>query len=265
MSAVDVKNIHPFKCQYTIGSLVTNLEEYEEMRRSFQLAGFTGDKTEFIYVNNTKSNEYDAYQGLSKVITAAQGEYIILCHQDILLTHDKEPVLAARIKEMNKKYPLWAVLGNAGGYSKPGIVYRRISDPGTNNASDGDFPCKVRSLDENFLLLKSAANLGFSHDLAGFHMYGTDICLQAELKGFNSYVIDFHLTHKSSGARNKSFYLAKKNFIHKYRLAFQGRFIRTTCTYFYLSSSSLLTRVIQPKYMDKLIRRWAKRFSRWLG
>lgn len=262
MIAIDSNNLTPFKYKYTVGTLVTDLGEYQEMLQSFEQAGFTKDKAEFIYINNTQTNQYDAYQGLNKLITAAQGEFIILCHQDILLTDDHEIELDARIKEMQQKDPHWAILGNAGGYNKPVTLYRRITQPGESNASCGDFPCKVRSLDENFLLLKTEANLGLSRDLSGFHMYGTDLCVQADLKGWNAYVINFHLTHKSSGTRNKGFYAAKKAFIKKYCRAFQGRFVRTTCAYFYLSSSRFLTWVIQFKYIEKRIRYLARRLSR---
>ena len=263
MTAVDVNNIAPFKYKYTIGTLVTDLKEYQEMLLSFEQAGFTQDQAEFIFVDNTSSNQYDAYQGLNKIITAAQGEYIILCHQDIVLTHDKERVLSTCIEQITQQDSDWALLGNAGGYNKPHIQYRRITDPLTSNASQGDFPCKARSLDEDFILLKAEANLGFSKNLTGFHLYGTDICLQADLKGFNAYVINFHLTHKSSGSRSKAFYSSKKALIKKYCHAFRGRFINTTCTYFYLSSSRWLTWLIQSRYMDKRIRRWSKRFIRW--
>jgi len=261
--AIDVEKTQLFAYQYTVATLVSHATEYQEMLSSFSQAGFDRDKTEFLFINNASGNRYDAYQGLNKFITSAQGKYIILCHQDILLSNDREPKLAQCIQAVTEQDPHWGVLGNAGGYNKPHVRYRHIIDPVGKSIIKKGLPISVRSLDENFLVLRAEANLGFSEDLSGFHMYGTDICLQAEFKGCRAYVIDFLLTHKSSGKRGQDFYKDKKAFIKKYTSAFKGRFIATTCTYFYLSGTRWLTHMFQSKYIDKQIRRWVKRFARW--
>ena len=64
----------------------------------------------------------------------------------------------------------------------------------------GELPAKVHTLDENFIVVRRAANLSLSHDLDGFHLYGTDLCLIADVLGGNRYVIDFHFA--ASGRRN---------------------------------------------------------------
>ena len=67
-------------------------------------------------------------------------------------------------------------------------------------------PLKAISVDESFVVMKSTANLATSSDLSGFHLYGTDICLLADIRGFNTYIIDFLFIHKSTGKPGNSFY-----------------------------------------------------------
>src|SRR5690606_18517163 len=133
-------------------------------------------------------------------------------HQDILLNFDKRKELEQRINELDARDPQWAVAGNAGAAGLNHIVYH-ISYPGGTTQYKGTFPLKAQSLDENFILLKNSCGLSFSMDLAGFHLYGTDICLQAAGKGYHCYVIDFHLLHKSRGNPDASFEDLQKRLI----------------------------------------------------
>ena len=55
----------------------------------------------------------------------------------------------------------------------------------------GELPAKVHTVDENFIVVRRATNLSLSHDLDGFHLYGTDLCVIADILGGNCYVIDF--------------------------------------------------------------------------
>ena len=235
-TGVEIDSIPASLIRYSICTLMSNQEEYAEMTQSFIKAGFDLSFCEYLYVDNSKQNKYDAYKGLNKFLTLAKGKYIILCHQDVLLNYDNIEVLEQRMLEMDAKDSNWAVLGNAGAGGIKNIVYKLSNEQG-ELFSRGTVPQQVLSLDENFLLLKKEANLSFSSNLNGFHFYGTDICLVAKVLGYTTYVIDFNLVHKSEGKLDPSFERIKKELIKKYLSAFDGRYIQTTMTNFYLSGS----------------------------
>jgi hypothetical protein len=98
-------------------------------------------------------------------------------------------------------------------------------------------PLVTKTVDENFIVVKNSANLALSNNLSGFHMYGTDICLVADILGFKSYIIDFNIIHKSNGNVGKAFYKNRKEFLKKYNYALRGRFMSTTITRFYISGN----------------------------
>jgi hypothetical protein len=223
---------------YSICTVVTRHEDYLAMLRSFRAKGFVGTDCEFLYVDNTTGNSYDCFNAYNLFFTIARGRYIVLCHQDIRLLNDGRQQLDRILTELTKADPCWALAGNAGGVH-PGRLALRITDPGRNNDRIGDLPARVGSLDENFIIARGAANLAVSADLEGFHFYGTDICLIADVLGYNAYVIDFHLKHCSAGTHDESFFLAKERLIEKYGRAFRSRWVQTTCAVMFLSKSSI--------------------------
>lgn len=227
-----------FAFEFSVCTLVTDLNEYKEMRDSFTAGGFTADICEYLYIDNSSKNTFEAYAGLNRFLREAKGEYIILCHQDILLEKHSIDDLRTRISEMDKADPYWGVLGNAGSVN---IKYRAVhlSQSFEQKSKEKYLPIRVQTLDENFIIVKSSANLALSVDLEGFHFYGADICLIADVLGYNCYVIDFKLLHKSEGNDDKKFYLLKRKLIRKYAKAFRSRFIGTTVTRFYISGSRL--------------------------
>ena len=228
----------PFK--FSICTLVTRPEEYAGMVESFAQAGFSTDDCEYLFISNANGNQHDAYSGYNHFLQAAQGEFIILCHQDIVLCHDRREILAQRIRELDALDPAWALLGNAGGTQRFGlpVLAIGISHP-TGREKIGSFPLRVDSLDENFILARRAANLCLSHDLSGFHFYGTDLCQLAQMAGRTAYAVDFHLRHKSLGTFDETFFQARDRFIEKYRQQLKGRTILTTTGPVYLSGNSL--------------------------
>ncbi len=214
------------------------MHEYEEMVSSFKQAGFNSSECEFLYIDNSSQNYTDAYKGLNRFLHYAKGKYIIICHQDILLNKDRMENLDEKLGELDHLDPNWAACGNAGAAGPNYIVYH-ISYPNDVFKHKGSFPLKVSSLDENFLLVKSEARLAVSNDLQGFHLYGTDLVLNAELRGYTSYAIAFNLTHKSYGNKDKSFYDTRKKMISKYNHFFRNRWIQSPSTVFHLSGSIL--------------------------
>jgi hypothetical protein len=239
--------------RYSICTLVTNKDQYDGMLSSFADHGFNESDCEFIQIDNSNTNQYDAYQGLNLFLTVARGEYIIICHQDILLIDDRVK-LDAVLEDLDRRDPAWALCGNAGGQSM-GKLAIRITDPHGADQRSGTLPVRVRSLDENFLLVRRCANLPVSSDLSGFHLYGADICILAEIIGRSAYVVDFHLAHISPGKRDRSLAVSRRNLARKYSRAFSGRWVRTTCELIYLSSDPWLSRLLSSSISQRLILR----------
>lgn len=239
--------------RFSICSLVTDLGEYAEMVESFRERGFGGPDCEFLYLDNSESNTFDAFAGYNLFLARASGDYLILCHQDILLLEQGRPELERRLAELDALDPAWALCGNAGGVDG-GRLAIRITDPHGADQSTGTFPARADALDENFIVARRDSNLALSHDLSGFHLYGTDLCIVADMLGRTAYVIDFHLRHKSAGKTDAGFYAARRAAIAKYRRAFRTRWIRTTCTAFLVSGTPLLGRVLSTR-LGRLFRR----------
>lgn len=253
---------------YSICTLVTNKQQYIDMLESFKDAGFTEDRCEYMYIDNTEQNKYDAYSGVKQFLNLAKGKYIILCHQDLILHKDKVEKLDAVINEISRIDPNWALLGNAGG-TVPGQQAYLLTEFEGNHLERGKLPFKVNSLDENFILVNKEANISISNDLQGFHMYGTDLCIIANILGYSCYVVDFHLWHLGGASTEapkiegkhatNTFDTMRKKIIVKYQRAFSPRFIQTTCTIFYVSSSKIKNFLFNNKHVFSL----QKRFHRW--
>jgi hypothetical protein len=156
--------------RYSICTLVTDPERYSDLVSSFIAHGFAPTECEFLYLDNSAGNRFDAYQGVNLFLRVALGDYIIICHQDIELLNDGRDRLDAVIGELDKIEPTWGVFGNAGGLPSGGLA-RRISDPqAEDDRQGGPFPIPVVSLDENFIVVRADANIAASADLRGFHL-----------------------------------------------------------------------------------------------
>lgn len=245
-----------YEYQYSICTMVTDLAEYDEMKNSFSKAGFGESDCQFLYADNSRANQFDAYKAINRFLREARGRYIIICHQDILVEHDNRSVLENRIHEITEMDQEWGLLGNAGA-SNLYAVSMVITENG-RLIKKGVLPARVSSLDENFLLIKAEANLGVSNDLNGFHLYGTDICLIAECMGRNSWAIDFNITHKSPGRMNPSFYDISAKLQKKYNRFFRGRYIKTTITRFYIGAGPLWSAIMNLGLVKNIVRLFDK-------
>lgn len=230
--------IEDFNYRFSICTLVSKPAQYQEMVDSFISAGFDTTFCEYLCIDNTEANIYDGYSGLNRFLREARGKYVILCHQDIVLNDHNCSDLELRIAQMDSLDPNWAILSNAGGINFKYLAMHLIQKCG-NKLIETVLPLKAQTVDENFILVKKEANIALSHDLRGFHMYGTDICLISHTLGFNSYIIDFNLTHKSNGTVDHRFYAEKMNLMLKYRRAFKARYLATTITRMYISGNRI--------------------------
>lgn len=209
-----------YQVKYSICALVTDQKEYGEMRASFLQGGFGGEDCEYLFIDNSKGNQADAFAGYNFFLGTARGRYIILCHQDILLKFDDRKVLEERLRQLDGLDPAWGLAGNAGGTGRHQFAFHLTQPVGEVNT--GGLPTRAESLDENFIIVKNEANLCLSRDLTGFHLHGTDLCQIARVLGWNAWVIDFNVFHKSMGNFDESFYQASRQIEEKYQRALQG-------------------------------------------
>ncbi len=249
----DVTLLPEARARFTICTLVTNPEQYSAMVESFTAQGFDPVNARYLYVDNTKSNAFDAYAGLNRMIAQSETPFIILCHQDLTLITAGFETLVARLAELEVLDPDWAVAGNAGATGK-GRYAMHITSRDGRVTKLGVLPAKVESLDENFIILKRAACLGFSKDLNGFHLYGTDIVIQARLRGYASYVIDFHLHHHGEGRMDQSFFECQMALETKYSRLFRSRYFQGVCRRILLTPSRFRLAVQHFKSRRKLRR-----------
>jgi hypothetical protein len=245
--------------RYSICTMVTRPEQYEAMVASFEAAGFREPLAEYLYLDNTSSNRLDAYAAIRRFLQAARGDYVILCHQDIVLHADRIERLEASIRELDRLDPSWGLLGNAGGEA-PFRTVARITDPNGERTAAG-LPRAVHSLDENFILLRRDCTPGVSRDLEGFHFYGLDLCRQAALRGYRAYVVDFHLKHLSAGRRDGAFREARARVVAKYRRALASGYFQTTVTTVYLSGSRVWSAILN----SELVMKWRRSLQKRLG
>lgn len=224
----------PGRPTYSICTVVTRPSEYAEMCASFAAHGFSPEDTEYLHIDNSQGNVADAFSAYNAFLTEAKSPYTILCHQDVLLLEDDRVRLDAIIAELHALDPRWGLFGNSG--PKPdGKLATRITDPHLPNwNTGGPFPVRVVNLDENFIVVRRDANLAVSHDLEGFHLYGPDLCMIAEILGLHAYVVDFHLLHKSHGNKDETFFQSRLAFRRKYDRAFRSRWLQipTLCPMF---------------------------------
>jgi hypothetical protein len=225
-------------------TFVTDPDAYREMRGSFERAGFTPENASFVELRSGGgADEPEPYSTITELVATVREPFFILCHQDVRLDsgHGIEDLREA-VRELEARDDRWAVAGNAGG-SRSLRLIRAVTDPhggGSNHA----LPARVHSLDENFLVIRSGTGAGCSPGLAGFHLYGTDLCLNALATGGRPYVIDFHLRHLSAGTRDDGYYAARNRFVSHWNRRCGARYVRTSVEVLFLSRWGLLRRVL---------------------
>jgi hypothetical protein len=231
---------HGGRATYTVCTIVTRPDHYAQMCASFEAHGFTRADTDYLYADNTGGNALDAFQACNRFLLEARSPYVIICHQDIRLVDAGRRQLDDIVADLDRRHPGWGLFGNAGAKAD-GELAIRITDPSlTDVARGGPFPVEVVSLDENFIVIRAAANLAVSHDMQGFHFYGADLCLIADILGCSAHVVDFHLLHHSGGTIDGAFLAARTRMGQKYRRAFRSRWVFVvTLRPFFVSGSSL--------------------------
>jgi hypothetical protein len=133
----------------------------------------------------------------------AKTDLVVLAHQDVYLPSGWADSLRGVVDLLAKTDPNWGVLGvwgvNKASEGGTGFLYCTSEMRQLGNVFTG--VREVRSLDEVLLIIRKSSNLRFDEQLPGFHMYGTDICLEAHRRGMKSYAIPAFCIHNTDGYR----------------------------------------------------------------
>ena len=223
--------------EYCIVVCVNNKALYDSFVKTISLTKLID--YEIIFVDNF-DNKYNIPEALNQGIFLAHGDILIFCHQDILFPPFWLDRLIELIDTVNGLDPKWGLLGVMG-VKQNGFFAGNIRDPHTC-VKIGSLPCEVASLDEVCLILRKDSSLQFDEKLGGFHLYGADICLQANQMGLKCYAIDAPFEHLSPGNIDDSFYEIAEKLRSKWSCVKRAPYvIETTCGVFQLKDGLTAT------------------------
>jgi hypothetical protein len=155
-------------------------------------------------------------------IARAKGEYLVFVHQDVYLAEGWACKLKQTLDFLAWQDPNWGVLG-MWGMSPAGVgVGYLYCVAGIRLLGESFHGCReVKSLDEVLLIIRKSSGLHFDEIMGGFHMYGADICLEAERCGMKSYAFSAFGIHNSNGYGMlpwqfwKSYFLMRRKWINR--------------------------------------------------
>lgn len=128
----------------------------------------------------------------------ATAPVLILAHQDVYLPAGFLSGAQARLGELSRLDPKWAVAGVAG-LDERRVFHGRTwsSGLGVMLGSQPAGPVEIETLDEMLLFVRIGAGLRFDEEMPSFHLYAADIVKTAQASGMRSYVIDTPAIHHS--------------------------------------------------------------------
>ncbi len=171
-----------------------------------------------------------AGQAYEAGIAEAKNEILVFAHQDVYLPQGWLNGVRGCMAQLHHRDPNWGVLGPSGVANSTDFVgYVHSTGLRRTLGAPFDRPIECLTLDEMLLIMRRSSGLMFDDRLPGFHLYGTDICLQARRRNVKSYVIPAFCIHNSNGIVRlpKSFWQA---YLYLRRKWWKQLPISTTCT-----------------------------------
>jgi hypothetical protein len=127
----------------------------------------------------------------------SEAAYLIFVHQDVYIPDGWLDRLQQTVDNLERSGTPWGVLG-VWGIAAPGKYCGKVWCTGGNQEHVGRLGLlEVVSIDEILIVLKRSTGLRFDEKLPGFHLYATDIVLEARKRGLKTFVIDAPVVHNS--------------------------------------------------------------------
>lgn len=186
-------------------------------------------------------------------IDKSVNDLIVFCHQDMFFPDRWISQLQDIVARLNTRDRNWGVLGCCGA-TLDGQVHGYVYSMGAGIIGGPSDPTEVQTLDEIVLALRKSSGLRFDEKLPHFHLYGSDICLRAALRGMKSYAISAFCVHNTYANFNlsKEFYKCCKYM----RRAWRGSLpIQTTCVRITSSNIPIHWRRLKEMYFKHVRRK----------
>lgn len=179
-------------------TLVNDSELYARSRASLDSQG--GDiGIEFIPIFADKQ-VWNAATALNYGVERATSDWVVCAHQDVLFPD----FWLSRFISSLAALPEKAAVAGLVGQRPNGSFAGHVKDP-HGHLIWGPLPARVMSVDEHFIALRKSLGPRFDPENPGFHCYGTDICLSVLELGFQAFVVDAPVIHRSAGKIDSSF------------------------------------------------------------
>lgn len=221
-------------------SLVVAVNSDEVLRENLLRSG-EADYAKEISIQRNASNAATAYNAGMRECT---GDVVVFAHQDVFLPAGWAKKLGHHVERLTAADPGWGVAGVYGvtmsgdgaGYAYSLGLRRFVGDPFSE-------PIQISTLDEMLLIVRRTSGLRFDEQLPGFHLYGTDICMEAAVRGMRRYIVPCFALHNSRGIRRLplSFWQAYMYLRRKWRNQLP---IATPCTTISASCAPIVEHIL---------------------
>jgi hypothetical protein len=178
---------------FTVISAVNN----EDVLRSCLISSPSLGAAENVILKRGYKNAASAY---NSAIDESRTDILLFIHQDVFLPEGWVEELKLAVGHLNEQDPRWAVAG-VWGVEASGLYAGFLYCTGLAKTLGQRFvhPVQVRTLDEVLLVIRKSSGVRFDEGLPGYHLYGTDICMEAQRREMNCYVIPTFCIHNTNG------------------------------------------------------------------
>lgn len=195
----------------TFATLINDDGQFARCRASL---GESAQDARWIQVR-PNSLGWNAAQGLNYALERAETPWVVCTHQDVRFPRGWRDHILRELAAVPADVAIVGIVGNLAG----GDVRGHILDP-NGHCYWGPLPARVLILDEVVMILRREANLRFDEDLPGFHLYGADLCLQANSRSLGALVVDAPVRHLSTGTIDNEFRAAQEWLLSKWGNSF---------------------------------------------
>ena len=150
-------------------------------------------------------NQPSAAAAYARAMETATAAFLIFAHCDVYFPENWFERLAWEVDRLTRLDSNWAVAASAGITSAGEIVGRTFDSslvplfPATSGlfGKPLNMPVLIESFDELAFVVRREAGVSFDPLLPEFHLYATDLALEAERKGKTCYGLDMPLIHNA--------------------------------------------------------------------